>query len=821
MELQRTKRKLCRRQDLPPRAFFTLEDGPEGPGLETLLSGLDAKLGRAQDASLRQFGKLFVALSYRWLDRDNPDPNGFHLKRVADAARLYITDDEPDSLYHSVFAPLGYKSDQCDFALFWDFASMFQGKDRTEGERALFREGLKLSNVWYGHRFNLIWMETALPSKFAGQTYDSSGWCYVEASLSSVLKPSAHRLDLGKHQMWDKTYAQLRTNGLAGRMPPVLPEEARRQITKNKKVRARAGGSATPLLAPFPTLPLFPCPDAQFTNDHDKEPVIKLYETFFSAIQSRLKGLHLPGLGWGDEQARVLCQGLERFDHLEELDVRNNHFGDIGMGALLNWLRPNASLAFINGLPTQQLRGRAADSPTLLDWAFNDADGDEVGPVTEPLDGMAVQIIGALVEQNTRLTSLSLAGHPLGDAGGHALAAVLHSTASSLRELDLSSTQLGDLGARPLFNALGKNSTLTALSASGNSRLGAAIEDLGTALRSNTTLETLDVRGCATLKHSWAHALVDGLLANANSSVTQLWLERSEEYWHTLRGGGVVVGGGATTLDLTCLADGATRDADNQLHVGDSVLIGALLPTCPSLLTLDLSGSPFGGGGEEGISRGLVADLALTTLTLAGCALGDSGTIAIAKALLAGGAPMLTVLDLSDNQVQAKGASHVGLYLAREPRTLERLALSHNEGLGDDGVEALFKRGELSTNASLKRLELEYVFFGKRGAIAITDALQSDTCFIEAVSCVGFESLVTYMRAPPPSSKPTANHNGKGHRRGSHDVKQDHKVARVRKEQIESAVSLLEGNEFLRAKVTLRTSGGAPRLSTRTSAFGK
>ena len=63
MELMKTRQPLLCRQQLPAHAFWSLEDTDEGPGLETLLAGLDGKLGGERDAVMRQFGKLFVALS--------------------------------------------------------------------------------------------------------------------------------------------------------------------------------------------------------------------------------------------------------------------------------------------------------------------------------------------------------------------------------------------------------------------------------------------------------------------------------------------------------------------------------------------------------------------------------------------------------------------------------------------------------------------------------------------------------------------------------------------------------------------------------------
>ena len=57
---------LPRRQDLPPEAFFPVEE-----------------LRRLVEALGEEWGLLFVALSYRWLTKDHPDPENFHLRIVA------------------------------------------------------------------------------------------------------------------------------------------------------------------------------------------------------------------------------------------------------------------------------------------------------------------------------------------------------------------------------------------------------------------------------------------------------------------------------------------------------------------------------------------------------------------------------------------------------------------------------------------------------------------------------------------------------------------------------------------------------------------
>ena len=86
---------LQRRQDLPPEAFF--------PAAE--LRELVAKLGE-------DYGLLFVALSYCWLGKDEPDPDRFHLHFVAIMSEAYL--QHLQEIFASLIPPL-----EADFALFW------------------------------------------------------------------------------------------------------------------------------------------------------------------------------------------------------------------------------------------------------------------------------------------------------------------------------------------------------------------------------------------------------------------------------------------------------------------------------------------------------------------------------------------------------------------------------------------------------------------------------------------------------------------------------------------------------------------------------
>ena len=132
IELQASGGRIARRQDLPPPAFWTAEE------LRAVFNRVSQHFG-AQSAEL---GLLFVALSYRWLSGPHPDPDGFHLEHIARIAR----GDEGGKGYlnfvrETVFAKVGLEA-EADFALFWDFASLYQ-TPRTEDETGDFRAGLR------------------------------------------------------------------------------------------------------------------------------------------------------------------------------------------------------------------------------------------------------------------------------------------------------------------------------------------------------------------------------------------------------------------------------------------------------------------------------------------------------------------------------------------------------------------------------------------------------------------------------------------------------------------------------------------------------
>ena len=224
-----------------------------------------------------------------------------------------------------------------------DFASLFQQPREEPTQVELFKAGLKASNVWYGHESTVCWMQTELPpglrfDEGIAQTYDESGWCFVEAAISAGLKVGTRRLDLAKRtdQAMRMAYAWLGPSAgmlegvcAAARPPPLLPDEVRRRLDEKK-----------------------------FTSKADVDVVDGLYRAFFDGAADSATQLNLSGLDWGEVEAQQLKEVLPRFTQLKALDLSDNKLGATGASAIASLLK------------TMQISSlkRAAQPRTLPQW---------------------------------------------------------------------------------------------------------------------------------------------------------------------------------------------------------------------------------------------------------------------------------------------------------------------------------------------------------------------------------------------------------------------------------------------------------------------
>ena len=224
-----------------------------------------------------------------------------------------------------------------------DFASLFQQPREEPKQVELFKEGLRASNVWYGHESTVCWMQTELPPGFRfdegiAQTYDESGWCFVEAAISAGLKVGKRRLDLAKRtdEAMEWAYGgeyipEIMLEGVcaAARLPPLLPDEVRRRLDEKK-----------------------------FTSKADVDVVDGLYRAFFGGAADSAAQLNFSGLDWGEAEARQLKEVLPRFTRLKALDLSDNELGATGASDIASLLK------------TMQISNlkRAAQPRTLPQW---------------------------------------------------------------------------------------------------------------------------------------------------------------------------------------------------------------------------------------------------------------------------------------------------------------------------------------------------------------------------------------------------------------------------------------------------------------------
>jgi len=441
--------RLSRRQDLPPEAFWSA-----------------GELRRVALALGDEFGVLFVALSYRWLTKEHPDPDGFHLGIVASVAELYLNPRgwTKYGLDHYSQLTAAFKKHGLglpEFALFWDFASLHQ-PPRTDAEAKLFPKGLQNSNVWYGHARTVVWMQSELPEGFAArmrasepplaETYEDSGWCYVEAAISAAIKPGFLRLDLAKRteramacaygpgEPYEDDASMLARVCARRRPPPPSPETVRRLLQTEKR----------------------------FTNSSDVSKVADLYATFFGKV-TNVGELKFEGLEWGDADVVELCEVLPRFAALRTLDLSRNKIGPEGASALGEALKVNAVV-------------------TTLDLGWN-----KIGDSWNSIGDNGAKAIAEALKVNAVLTKLKLLGNNIGPEGAIAIAEALKVNAV-LTKLELGYNSIGDDGAKAIAEALKVNAVMTTLDLGGDNIGVEGAKAIAQALKVNAVLTRLNIQ---------------------------------------------------------------------------------------------------------------------------------------------------------------------------------------------------------------------------------------------------------------------------------------------------------------------------------------
>ncbi|CAF3765315.1 unnamed protein product [Rotaria magnacalcarata] len=339
---------------------------------------------------------------------------------------------------------------------------------------------------------------------------------------------------------------------------------------------------------------------------------------------------------------------------------------------------------------------------------------------------------------NQAITELDLSSNEIGDMGAECLARVLQNSKNAVKmniiwknrfgdtetkyladalqsdkaitELDLSSNEIGDIGAGCLARVLENSKTLLKLSLS-NNRIGVkGIQYLIDALRTNETISRLDL--VSNITDDTDVQQIFNLLQN-NETITELDLSYNEigdveaQYLaEVLRNN--------TTITVLDISKNEISDIGMQ-HFAD------MLQHNQTLTTLDLCSNEIDDMAMKSLSDALENHTMLITLDLAENQIQDFGAQCLARILKR--SKTLTTLILRSNQIAQNGAQYISDALEHNP-ILVTLDFGRNI-IGDFGAKHIATL--LRNNKTLVNLTLTANKIGANGIEYLSDALEHNT----------------------------------------------------------------------------------------------
>jgi len=319
--------RVSRCQDLPKEAFLPCE---EAVWLYERLGGL-------------------VIVSYPWLTKAHPDPQGFHFHTLVAYLRMH------QRHFMGLVKP---KEERFrDIGVFWDYASLLQPSmksgERSAQEQQTFARGMRTMEHLYGGTMTVVVQLKMMPfAAFENMNrtpYDSRGWCFFEEYLSSLYQKSslqALNLALVSDQLEERgcEWQLVASAAQTEKRPPMHPEQLRQElITRTYSVR------------------------------EDCDVLLTKYTDFFHQLAASTLEISLPqqahiatARAWGTKEMDYLVRALPAFSSCMKLNLRGRAFGDVGAEKLAKVLPTATSLEtlWINNCDIGN-KGIAALAPAL------------------------------------------------------------------------------------------------------------------------------------------------------------------------------------------------------------------------------------------------------------------------------------------------------------------------------------------------------------------------------------------------------------------------------------------------------------------------
>ena len=315
MHLADTGQPIPRRQDAPPSAFWPRDEAAalfRRSQTEMRKPGPDL-------AGLLFLGLFLVAFSYCWITPTHPDPEGYHLKRIAGILRAMAR------------LRKGYQTYD-DVGIFWDYLSLYQndahsGAKRSEIESSHFSLALSTMQYIYAHDLTCVIklrrmpacphelgadgrFETAIDSesKRLGWHYGDRGWPTFESCVANLSRATQwSRLQFSEESL------ELDGDCPKRRNPPLLLDFRYKHVTNDPPVH--------------PDRLAYQLGSKTFANDSDHKVILDLYRrTFEKLCQSNT--LHFCTFYWPHEMCEAFGEAIAAYDELTTLSFVDGSIGD-------------------------------------------------------------------------------------------------------------------------------------------------------------------------------------------------------------------------------------------------------------------------------------------------------------------------------------------------------------------------------------------------------------------------------------------------------------------------------------------------------------